>query len=202
MELKTQSPDTVIVFVYVKMYVVTTKNEVVASMDPNQVDAIFERMYATCGVVNDYQLAKYLGVKASSVKGWKIAKHPPFKACYEIFTRTGVTIEWLITGQTPSLPVNEIDTINHVAEREAVYRLTGSDDDPDKPCLINMPLEQFQSLFRDAIVDGISSQFFDLLPGTDRRAIDALAARFYRKVNDPVVLPDTPDENMPQGIDS
>lgn len=159
-------------------------------MDPNQVEAIFERMYLTCGVKNDYQLAKYLGVKASSVKGWKIAKNPPFKACYDIFMRTGTTMEWLVTGQTPE----QHHKWDHVAEKEGVYDLSVEPKHalPNQDH-IRMPLEEFQTLFREAIIDGVSSQFFDLLPGGNRRAIDALAARCYRKVNDPVVLPDEPD---------
>lgn len=159
-------------------------------MDPNQVEAIFARMYLTCGVKNDYQLAKYLGVRASSVKGWKIAKNPPFKACYDIFLRTGVTMEWLITGQMPE----QQHTINQVAEKEGVYALnTETKHGATHQNQIRMPLEAFQELFREAIIDGVSSQFFDLLPNANRRAIDALAARCYRKVNDPVILPDEPE---------
>lgn len=173
-----------IVFINVKMYVVE-KNERVKHVEPSQVEEIFARMYTTCGVNNDYQLAQYLGVKASSVKGWKIAKHPPFKACFQIYQQTGVTVEWLITGNEPYVR----STTHHVAERDGVYDVdTQQAHQPKQP--ISMPLENFQLLFREAIIDGISSQFFDLLPGTDKRAIDALAARFYRKVNDPVVLPD------------
>lgn len=170
-------------------------------MELSQIDEILERMYATCGVDNDYQLAKFLGLQASSVKGWRIAKHPPFKACFEIFTRTGVTVEWLVTGQSPGSSYNHDHNhshnhkISHVAEREVVYSHAATQQDLQSDSHpIRMPLEQFQSLFREAIIDGISMQFLELASGTDRRSIDALAARFYRKVNDPVILPDTPDK--------
>ncbi|UAA40140.1 helix-turn-helix domain-containing protein [Paraneptunicella aestuarii] len=69
----------------------------------NQKD-IIERMMSVCGASIDAELASYLGVSSSQVIAWKNAKNPPFKACFQMYLKTGVTMEWLITGNNPANP--------------------------------------------------------------------------------------------------
>lgn len=142
-------------------------------MNKDEVEAIFQRMHKACGVSNDYQLSKYLDVQPSSVKGWKIAKHPPYKACYEIFERTGHTVEWLVSGK-------------HPVDKPGLKTVKSK----TKPRRFNMTLEEFTATFHEAIKDGLRMKWIELGKSTSKREIDELAALYYGKVNDEIEIPD------------
>lgn len=78
----------------------TVVDTVVDSVVNNR--AIVTRLRQACNVKNDADLARYLGTTTSAVSTWKTALNPPFKACFDVFNRTGVSLEWLLTGKAPN----------------------------------------------------------------------------------------------------
>lgn len=134
------------------------------------VEAVFQRMHTACEVKNDYQLSKYLGVKASTVKGWKDAKHPPFKACFEIFEKTGVTVEWLLTGIEPA-----------VSRTEQATSLKSYSSIPD--------LKQFIDMYQRSIETGLVTGFIELNPNITRDEIAIMARQLYASLIRDEIIP-------------
>lgn len=136
------------------------------------VNAIFQRMHIACGVKNDYQLSKFLDVKASTVKGWKDAKHPPYKACYEIYEKTGITVEWLLSGKpcpvTPVAPVKEQEAILECALPE---------------------FDSFASMYMKSIESGLISGFIQLKPNTTQDEIVIMARQLYTELAKDELIP-------------
>ncbi len=64
--------------------------------------AIVVRLRQACNVKNDADLARYLGTTTSAVSTWKTALNPPFKACFDVYNKSGVSLEWLLTGKAPN----------------------------------------------------------------------------------------------------
>lgn len=133
------------------------------AMTDFDVDAVFQRMHTACDVKNDYQLSKYLNVKASTVKGWKDAKYPPFKACYEIFERTGVTVEWLLSG---------------LEQDVSVVGYTGVPN-----------VEQFIEMYQKSIEGGLISNFIKLGPNTTQDEIEIMARQLYAEMIHDEIIP-------------
>lgn len=135
-----------------------------------EVEAVFKRMHLACGVKNDYQLSKYLSVKASTVKGWKDAKHPPFKACFEIFEKTGVTVEWLMTGKVPQSELADPVSYAH-----------SPTDIPD--------MEQFTEMYRKSIEAGLIAGFIELKPNITQDEIAIMARQLYALLAHDEIIP-------------
>lgn len=134
------------------------------------VESIFERMRYACSASNDSQLAKFLGVKSSAIVAWKTAKHPPYRACYEIFQATGFTVEWLITGEHPvQSPV------------------VGGVQQGDKQ--INMSLERFLDSFQEIILNGLRMQVFSASETVTIEDIRRLGTLYYNTLNSEINLP-------------
>lgn len=127
--------------------------------------AIFQRMYRACKVENDNQLSKFFNVKPSTIQGWKVAKTPPLKACYEIYQRTGVTVEWLIDGKDPR--------VGKVSEFHAPSQLRA----------INMDEDAFAKAFQDEVLSGIRLDFFSANDMTTMANIERLGRHLYRELN-------------------
>ncbi|MCY7296681.1 helix-turn-helix domain-containing protein [Alteromonas sp. a30] len=136
------------------------------------VTAIFQRMHKACGVKNDYQLSKFLAVKASTVKGWKDAKHPPYKACYEIYERTGVSVEWLLSGKTVNEPM--------IASKSN-GKNQGADALPD--------FEAFASKYLKSIEAGLISGFIRLESQTTQDEIIIMARQLYAELVQDELIP-------------
>ncbi|UAA39830.1 helix-turn-helix domain-containing protein [Paraneptunicella aestuarii] len=141
------------------------------------IHATFERMYKACNVSNDFQLARYLDVTASTVQSWRNAKQPPLKACYKIYMRTGNPIEWLIHGEKSGFgPVSE-----------------GSQQ-AQKNKAICVPEVMFAEAFYNELILGMR---MDLLRPTDHSTpenLQMLAKSLYRELNDTLVLPTSKKE--------
>lgn len=145
------------------------------------VEAIFERMHLACKVKNDFQLSKYLNVKPSTVKGWKDAKHPPFKACFEIYDRTGVTVEWLLTGKVPGQVVE--------------VSVAGNADVVDE--LHSLPEEAlFVQKYLQSIELGLLSGFIELKPDTTQDEVSIMAQQLYAMLNANGLIPKGRDKTI------
>jgi len=136
------------------------------------VEAIFERMREACKVKNDFQLGKYLAVTPSTVKGWKDAKQPPFKACFEIYDRTGVTVEWLLTGKVPG-QVLEITP--------SVDPANGFHPLPDEGLFVQKYLQSIEL--------GLLSGFIALKPDTTQDEVSIMAQQLYTMLNANGLIP-------------
>lgn len=80
--------------------------------------AIVARLREACGVEKDAQLARLLGQTTSAVSTWKTAINAPFKACFDVHMRTGITMEWLLKGFGPKyLP--EEDSVKGSSVKES-----------------------------------------------------------------------------------
>lgn len=135
------------------------------------VESIFKRMRYASDAENDSQLAKFLNVKSSAIVAWKTAKHPPYRACFEIFQETGFTVEWLITGDQPiQSPV-----------------VGGAKDEKS----INMSLDRFLETFEVAILNGLRMQMFQATEGSTVEDIRRLGTLYYHTVNKDIQLPNT-----------
>jgi len=133
--------------------------------------AIFERMYSACKVENDNQLSKFFNVKPSTIQGWKVAKTPPLKACYEIYQRTGVTVEWLVEGIEPS--VAQVADIGTAPNFKA----------------INMSEEAFAKAFQEEVLSGIRLDFFSANELTTVANIERLGRHLFRELNNEPLVP-------------
>lgn len=71
------------------------------------IKAIFERMKVATNSQNDNQLCKFLGRSSSTVSGWKNGSVPPWTGLYEVKQKTGVSIDWLLTGQEAQATVTQ-----------------------------------------------------------------------------------------------
>lgn len=136
------------------------------------VPAIFQRMHIACGVKNDYQLSKFLDVKASTVKGWKDAKHPPYKACYEIFEKTGVTVEWLLTGKASHCLVEQPQITTAEKWAELI---------PD--------FESFSGKYLKSIEAGLIANFIRLESRTTQDEIKIMARQLYTDLVQDELIP-------------
>ncbi len=136
------------------------------------VSAIFQRMHVACGVKNDYQLSKFLDVKASTVKGWKDAKHPPYRACYEIYEKTGITVEWLLSGKPC-----------HVVAAEPIQ-----EEQPVLDCALP-EFESFASMYLKSIESGLISGFIQLEPNTTQDEIIIMARQLYTELAKDELIP-------------
>ena len=73
------------------------------------VESIITRMYEAYGIDGKDkrgQLAEKVGVKASTVKGWPIVERIPFNAIMVCSANTGISYEYLLTGDTPVVNFN------------------------------------------------------------------------------------------------
>lgn len=73
------------------------------------VESIISRMYQAYGIDGKDkrgQLADKIGVKASTVKGWPIVERIPFHAIMVCSADTGVSYEYILTGDTPVVNFN------------------------------------------------------------------------------------------------
>lgn len=134
--------------------------------------AIFNRIYKACGVENDNQLSQFLEVKPSTIQSWKSAKHPPFKACYEVYRRTQNPLEWLIEGEGSGyFPVSQ-DGEENPAEN-----------------VIRIPEEEFIDGFVDIISLGAMMDLFSVGNDVTENDIRRLGTMFYRSLNntDPTI---------------
>lgn len=61
--------------------------------------AIFERMKIAAHCENDFQLSKFMNRSSGTISGWKNGSQPPWNGLWEIRLRTGVTMDWLLTGE-------------------------------------------------------------------------------------------------------
>lgn len=66
------------------------------SLDLNN---ILERLRVAFQVDNNYQLSNQLKISPSTINGWVNRDQIPFQACYTAYERTGVSMEWLLTGK-------------------------------------------------------------------------------------------------------
>lgn len=62
-------------------------------------NGILERLRHAFDVDNNYQLSNQLQISPSTINGWVNRNQIPFQACYSAYERTGISMEWLITGQ-------------------------------------------------------------------------------------------------------
>lgn len=61
-------------------------------------EEILERMRDACHLPTDAELAKYLETTPSAVSSWKRIKSPPYHGCFRVSLKTGISMEWLLTG--------------------------------------------------------------------------------------------------------
>lgn len=142
------------------------------------IKAIFERMYLACKVENDNQLSKFFNVKPSTIQGWKVAKTPPLKACYEIYQRTGVTVEWLVEGEEPN--------VSRVAELGVLSSFKA----------INMSEEAFSKAFQEEVLSGIRLDFFSANELTTTANIERLGRHLFRELNNEPLVPGKPKSTV------
>lgn len=143
------------------------------------IKAIFQRMYLACGVENDNQLSKFLGVKPSTIQGWKIAKTPPFKACYEIYQRTGFTVEWLVDGGHPA----NVGDLSDATSNQSIMKA------------INLPEDSFARAFYEEVMSGIRLDFLSANEHSVAENIKRLGRQLYRELNDEPIIPGKKDES-------
>lgn len=134
-------------------------------MSHYDVDGIFTRMRTACDAQNESQLAKFLGVQSSTIVAWKNAKYPPYRACYELYEKTGYTVEWLINGKDP--------------ERFP---------EAPKVKVFNLPLEQFIDGYFEALKNTSHLGAISIDPNTDYALIEHAATIFYNSQNEEVRL--------------
>ncbi len=142
--------------------------------------AIFQRMYVASGVENDNQLSKFLKVKPSTIQGWKIAKTPPFKACYEIYHRTGFTVEWLVDGAHPKVSMGEVGAANRAFTQK----------------VINLPEDSFANAFHEEVMSGIRLDFLMANEHSVAENIKRLGRQLYRELNDEPIIPQKSDKEI------
>ena len=134
-------------------------------MSHYDVEGIFNRMREACDAQNESQLAKFLGVQSSTIVAWKNAKFPPYRACYELYEKTGYTVEWLINGQDPQ-------------------------KFPEKPKLkvFNLPLEQFIDGYFDALKNTSHLGAITIDQNADYALVEHAAMIFYNGMNNDISL--------------
>ncbi|MCY7294188.1 helix-turn-helix domain-containing protein [Alteromonas sp. a30] len=140
--------------------------------------AIFKRMYRACGVENDNQLSKFFNVKPSTIQGWKVAKTPPLKACYEIYQRTGVTVEWLVDGTEPK--TEKVADIQFGSRARA----------------INMDEDAFARAFQEEVLSGIRLDFFSANEMTTMANIERLGRHLFRELNNEPLIQKKVDKEV------
>ncbi len=87
------------------------------SIDNKEVVA---RMRQACNAERDVDLATFINSTSSAVSSWKNTKNPPFKACFNVSQKTGVSQEWLLTGKASH--DKNIDSNNALIKNTAMPR--------------------------------------------------------------------------------
>ena len=59
---------------------------------------IVERIRNACKQPSDKALALFLGTTPSVISAWQHSKKPPYHGCYLASQKTGITMEWFISG--------------------------------------------------------------------------------------------------------
>lgn len=80
-------------------------------------DAIVSRMKQACQVRKDAELARYLDETTGAVSSWRTATYPPFNACYTVADKTGVSMDWILSGKD-SISSVSVSMDYHHANRE------------------------------------------------------------------------------------
>lgn len=87
------------------------------------IKAIIQRMKDVSGSKKNADLARYLGTRQSTFAGWVENNRVPYDQCFQIYEKTGVTVEYLITGKSPTNdPTELIDKKNFCDLFEDIYR--------------------------------------------------------------------------------
>lgn len=127
------------------------------------INRIIQRMMDATGCDNEYQLSKYLKTGNSTIAGWKNRNKVPTDQCFQIYEKTGCSMEWLITGKLPTAGQNIPDKSGHPT--------------------INISEEGFIYEYAETYSLGIEMSI--LGPGThyDKESLQFLAKKMYRKLS-------------------
>ena len=135
-------------------------------MSEFDIKAIFQRMYIACDVRNDNQLSKFFAVKPSTIQGWKNAKHPPLKACFEIYQRTGYSVEWLISGEHPAFTTSMVSSVDLKDQK-----------------VVKVGEEEFAKAYARSVMYSIALGYSDENESTLERNFIRLGKILYRELN-------------------
>lgn len=139
-------------------------------MSNSDIESVIKRMREACDAKNESQLARFLGIKSSTIVAWKNGKKPPYWACYELYEKTGYTVEWMISGDAPARFFDE-STIK----------------------TFNIPPEEFVEIFYQAIQSAVHLRHIKFVQGTSIEDIERIAHLCYNSANDDVQLPKSAD---------
>lgn len=64
-------------------------------------DEVIARMCDALQAESDSDLARSLGTRPSTISSWRLRESVPYAECVKLSKRTGLSIDWLITGETP-----------------------------------------------------------------------------------------------------
>lgn len=115
---------------------------------------IIARLREACGVEKDAQLARYLNITTSAISTWKTAVNAPFKACYDVHVKTGVSIEWLIKGTGAKFISNQ----NEIHSWQEGQVGLGNNIQPDPALSVSQDF--FIKTFIESIDLGVKMGFF------------------------------------------
>lgn len=142
---------------------------------------IIQRMKEATGSKNNSKLAEFLGTRPSIFAGWVERDRVPYDQCFQIYEETGVTVEYLITGEHPD-----------IGAARAKFA--------DVP-KIQVPEDIFVDEYAETYTLGIEMSI--LAPGTqyDTESLQFLGKKMYRKLanNAAPIVRGTESMNSKQG---
>lgn len=130
------------------------------------VEGVLLRMREACNAQNESQLARFLGIQSSTIVAWRGAKKPPYWACYELYEKTGCTVEWMITGEAPK-------TFPHEDENK----------------VFNLSIEEFTDSFIQTIANGVHMGTLSIGDQASKEDLQRLATWYYNSVNNTILFP-------------
>lgn len=68
-------------------------------MEVAEVSVVIERMKEAISARNDSELHRYFGISNSAASGWRKRDSIPYKEICEISLKTGVSTNWILTGE-------------------------------------------------------------------------------------------------------
>ena len=129
-------------------------------MSHYDVEGVLQRMREACNAQNESQLARFLGIQSSTIVAWRTAKKPPYWACFELYEKTGYTVEWMVTGEAPR-------------------KFPKADENKT----FNLPIDEFIESFEGIITTGIHMGTLNLEGGATTEDIERLSRLYFNSMN-------------------
>ncbi|MFM2477339.1 helix-turn-helix domain-containing protein [Celerinatantimonas sp. MCCC 1A17872] len=130
---------------------------------------VLDRLSSVLGTKTSHELASALGCSPQAVSGWRSRNKVPYSNCVDIAVRTGISLDWLLTGLGPVRRSPEI-----TAELLPQYADSEKADLNEMSIAFKKPLTELSADEKELI------ELYRKLDKADQHDVQSVARRFKR----------------------